>query len=142
MQINIKLIDFSLPVPQYHTAGSVGFDLCARIDMIIKPFTPTIIPLNIIVQVPAGHAMLLLARSSLPLKKGLIVANSVGIIEQDYSGETYEVGLSVLNFTKNDVTVVKGERIAQGLIVPVEAVKFLKVKKMNDQSRGGFGSTG
>ena len=142
MQINIKLIDSSLPVPQYHTAGSVGFDLCARIDMIIKPFTPTIIPLNIIVQVPAGHAMLLLARSSLPLKKGLIVANSVGIIDQDYSGETDEVGLSVLNFTKNDVTVVKGERIAQGLIVPVEVVKFIKVKKMNDQSRRGFFSTG
>lgn len=142
MQIKIKLIDSFLPVPQYHTAGSVGFDLCARVDTVIKPFTPTIIPLNIVVQVPAGHAMLLLARSSLPLKKGLIVANSVGVIDQDYSGETDEVGLQVLNFTKEDVTVPKGDRIAQGLIVPVEVVEFVRVDKMSDKSRGGFGSTG
>ena len=86
--------------------------------------------------------MLLFARSSLPLKKGLIVANSVGVIDQDYCGENDEIGLQVINFTKKNVIVDKGERIAQGLIVPIEAVTMKEVKKMTSKSRGGFGSTG
>src|SRR3989338_1631014 len=116
MKINIKRLDSSLPLPQYQTKGSVGFDLVARVSLSIKPFAPTIIPLNVVVKVPKGCVMLLFARSSLPLKKGLIVANSVGVIDQDYCGENDEIGLQVINFTKKNVIVDKGERIAQGLI--------------------------
>lgn len=86
--------------------------------------------------------MLLLSRSSLPLKKGLMVANGVGVIDQDYCGEEDEVGLQVFNFTQNDVKIEKGDRIAQGLIVPVAVANFIEVDKMDQQSRGGFGSTG
>lgn len=142
MKIQIKRIDPTLPLPEYKTSGAVGFDLVARIATTVRPFKPTIIPLNVVVNVPEGHVMLLFARSSLPLKKGLMVANAVGVIDQDYCGEDDEVGLQVLNFTKNDISIEKGERIAQGLIVPVEVVQFEEVKKMTNSSRGGFGSTG
>jgi dUTP pyrophosphatase len=130
-------------VPAYQTAGSVAFDLYARIDIDVPPFTPTIIPLNLIVKVPKGYLFMLASRSSLPLKKKLMVANSVGIIDQDYCGDNDELGLQVLNFTDKPVKVEKGERLAQGLLVKIAVVeKFTKVKSMSTKSRGGFGSTG
>lgn len=143
MHLKIKLIDTSLPVPKYHTPGSVAFDLVARTQTIIKPFIPTLIPLNVIIETPDDHVLLLAARSSLPLKKGLMVANSVGIIDQDYCGENDEIGLQVLNFTRENVVVEKGERIAQAMLVKIsKADAFTVVKTMSDKSRGGFGSTG
>lgn len=142
MNLQIKLIDTSLPLPQYHTPGSVAFDLYSRIKIIVKPFTPTIIPLNVVVKVPKSHFLLLAARSSLPLKKNLIVANGIGVIDQDYQGEEDEVGLQVLNFSNKAVTVEKGERIGQAILVKIEKAVIKPVKKAHKKSRGGFGSTG
>jgi len=143
MKLNVKQIDELLPKPEYQTKGSVAFDLYARVQIVVKPFTPTIIPLNVIIETPPDHVLLLAARSSLPLKKGLIVANSVGIIDQDYCGENDEIGLQVINFTKVDVIVEKGDRIAQAMLVKIsKASEFNFVTTMSDQSRGGFGSTG
>lgn len=143
MNLKIKQIDSTLPKPEYQTKGAVAFDLYARVQTVIKPFTPTIVPLNVIIETPAEHVLLLAARSSLPLKKNLMVANSVGIIDQDYCGENDEIGLQVLNFTQNDVIVEKGERIAQAMLVKISKVAgFNFVEQMSDESRGGFGSTG
>ncbi len=143
MNITIRLIDESLPTPVYQTSGSVAFDLYARTDVTVKPLTPTIVPLNIVVKIPKGYMLLLASRSSLPLKKGLMIANGIGVIDQDYSGDKDEVGLQVLNFTKKNVVVKKGERIAQAMFVKIgKVVTFKKVKKMKTKSRGGFGSTG
>ncbi|MEK7551635.1 MAG: dUTP diphosphatase [Patescibacteria group bacterium] len=142
MKLKIKRIDKSLELPEYKTKGAVGFDLTARVETVVKPFEVTLIPLNIVVKVPKGYSLLLFSRSSTPGKKGLMVANGVGVIDWDYSGEEDEVKLAVLNFTKKQVKVEKGERIAQALIVKVLVPKFLEVKKMDLKSRGGFGSTG
>lgn len=143
MNITIKLIDSSLPVPSYQTKGSVAFDLYARKDIIIPPFTPIIIPTNIIVKIPKGYFLMLASRSSTPLKKSLMVANGLGVIDQDYCGEEDEIGLQMLNFSKKDVEVKKGERIGQALFVKIaKAEKFISVKSMSKTSRGGFGSTG
>lgn len=143
MNLTVKYIDKSLLKPKYHTKGSVAFDLRARKNVTIKPFAPTIIPLNVVIKVPEGHLLLLAARSSLPLKKHLMVANGIGIIDQDYCGDEDEVGLQVINFGKRDVTVKRGERIAQALLVPITKVdKFISVNKVTSCSRGGFGSTG
>lgn len=132
-----------MPVPAYQTEGAVAFDLYARKTTEVPSFKPTIIPLNLVVKVPKGYVFMLASRSSLPLKKNLMVANSVGIIDQDYCGDNDELGLQVLNFTKELVTVEKGERIGQGLLVKIEQVKkFNVVKSMKAKSRGGFGSTG
>ena len=143
MNITVKQIDASLPKPKYHTSGSVAFDLMARIDVSVAPMQPTIIPMNVVIRAPKGYMVLLAARSSLPLKMGLMVANGIGVIDQDYCGEDDEIGLQVVNITKKTVLVKKGDRLAQVILVKIakaEKIKF--VKKMSDVSRGGFGSTG
>ncbi len=142
MNVKVKRIDKELELPEYKTKGSVGFDLLAREKVVVKPFVVTLIPLNLIVKVPLGYGLLLYSRSSTPAKKGLIVANSVGIIDQDYSGENDELKLAVLNFTKKNVVVDKGERICQAVFTKVITPKLTEVKKMTKKSRGGFGSTG
>lgn len=142
MNVKVKRIDKSLPLPEYKTKGSVGFDLTARKDVVIKPFEATQIPLNIVVKIPKGYGLFLFSRSSTPARKGLIVSNGVGVIDQDYHGEEDELRLSAINITKKNVTVEKGERICQGIFLKLSVPKFSEVKKMGSISRGGFGSTG
>lgn len=142
MKLNIKRVDKKLELPEYKTKGAVGFDLTARIEVSIKPFEVTLIPLNIVARVPKGYGLFLYSRSSMPGKKGLIVANSVGVIDQDYNGEEDELKLAVLNFTKKKVIVEKGERICQAVLAKIAVPKITEVKKMNSKSRGGFGTTG
>lgn len=142
MRIKIKRIDKSLPLPEYKTKGSVGFDLTAREEVMVKPFEATQIPLNIVVKIPKGYGLFLFSRSSTPARKGLMVANGVGVIDQDYHGEEDELRLAAINFTKKKVVVEKGERICQGIFVKLMVPKFSEVKKMAAKSRGGFGSTG
>ena len=142
MKLKIKRIDPSLPVPKYQTSGSVAFDLYARIPMTIKPFSPTIIPTNIVVEVPEGYFLMLASRSSIPIKKHLMVSNGIGVIDQDFNGDTDEIGVQVLNFSQEDVVIEKGERIAQALLVKIAKVEdFEEVVSINEKSRGGFGST-
>ncbi|HRN69649.1 MAG TPA: dUTP diphosphatase [Candidatus Woesebacteria bacterium] len=143
MKIKIKIIDKSLPLPQYQTEGSVAFDLYARKTVIIPPFTPTIIPANVVIEVPQGYFLMIASRSSTPLKKNLMVANGIGVIDQDYHGDKDEIGVQVLNFSQKDVTVERGERIAQALLVQIaKVVDFDIVDSIKTESRGGFGSTG
>ena len=142
MKIQLKRIDKNLELPKYQTKGAVGFDLTAREEVVIKPWEMKLIPLNLIVKVPKGYGLFLFSRSSVPLKKGLMIANGVGVIDQDYSGEEDELKVLVVNITKKKVTVEKGERICQGILVKVGIGRFSEVKKMKKKSRGGFGSTG
>ena len=143
MKIKIKRIDPTLPIPQYQTPGSVAFDLYARETIVIPPWKPTIIPANVIVEVPEGYFLMLASRSSTPIKKNLLVANGIGVIDQDYHGDHDEIGIQVLNFSENEVTIEKGERIAQALLVQIaKIVEFDEVDSIKKESRGGFGSTG
>jgi dUTP pyrophosphatase len=71
-----------------------------------------------------------------------MVANGVGVIDQDYHGEEDEVKLSAVNITKKKVIVEKGERICQGIFLKLAVGKFVEAKKMSAKSRGGFGTTG
>lgn len=142
MKIEVKLIDTSLPMPKYHTEGSVAFDMYSRVDMEIEPFKPTLIPLNLIIKVPKGYMFALAARSSLP-KKHLFVANGIGTIDQDYHGPEDELKLFVVNFSKEIVKVERGERLCQGILLKIaKAEPFVELKKMAEKSRSGFGSTG
>ncbi len=142
MNITIKRIDPSLPLPQYQTKGAVAFDLYARIEDVIKPKELKLIPTNLIIETPEGYMLMLAARSSLAKKKGLMMANSVGIIDQDYCGDTDEIGLMLYNFTDTDVSIEKGERLAQGMFVKIERGEWNEVQDMNTKNRGGFGTTG
>ena len=142
MDIQVKLVDTTLPLPRYQTDGAAALDLYSRIDMDIPSKEMSIIPLNVVVAIPSGHVGLLFSRSSLPAKKGLMVANSVGIIDSDFCGDTDEIGLAVYNFTDSVSSVEKGERLAQFLVVPIDRVTIAQVGKMGTKSRGGFGTTG
>jgi len=142
MQVSIQRIDKTLELPQYSTKGSVGFDLITREDTTIEPNAIGLVPSNVIVQVPEGYVLLLLPRSSLPRKKGLICPHSIGVIDQDYHGPEDELLIQVQNITDEPVTVERGERIAQGLFVKADVAQWEEVESHNAQTRGGFGSTG
>ncbi|MFH2062793.1 MAG: dUTP diphosphatase [bacterium] len=141
MQLSISRIDRSLPLPSYETAGSVAFDLYSRETMKIDPGQIARLPANLVVQIPAGFALILAARSSSP-KKGLSVPHGIGIIDQDYCGPNDELKVQVMNWTAGPVTVERGERIAQAMIVPIARVELVERKVAATASRGGFGSTG
>lgn len=142
MIVRIKRIDKRLPLPEYQTKGAVGCDLYARIATKIPAKSLFKIPANIIVETPPGFMFVIVSRSSTPFKKGLMKANGIGIIDQDFSGPKDEIKLAVYNFSDSQVTVERGERIAQGIFVPVSTADWLEVKSMSKDSRGGFGSTG
>lgn len=142
MKIQIKRIDKSLPLPEYKTGGSVGFDLYARENTSIKPKEILIVPGNFIIKTPPGYMLIITPRSSMPKKKGLMMPNSIGIIDQDYCGEKDELGVLVYNFTDEVVEIARGERFAQGIFVRVDKADWDEIDEVEKNSRGGFGSTG
>ncbi|HLD71454.1 MAG TPA: dUTP diphosphatase [Candidatus Peribacteraceae bacterium] len=142
MQIEVKRIDPSLPLPKYETGGAVGFDLITRKTTLIEPGAIGLVPGNVIVKVPKGYALLILPRSSLPRKKGLVCPHSLGVIDEDYHGPADEIFVQVQNVSDKPVTVERGERIAQGLFVKVEQAQWTEVEQHAAVTRGGFGSTG
>lgn len=141
VDIQIKRIDKTLPLPTYQTPGSVAFDIYARENCKIPKGELLLIPSNICVNIPEGFALLVFSRSSMPKKKGLLKPHGVGVIDQDYCGDQDEIKIQMYNFTDNDVEIKKGERVAQAMIVPIFKAVMHEVEKMNEPSRGGFGST-
>jgi len=142
MKLRLKRIDATLPLPRYETVGSIGFDLLARVDTVIEARGLGFVPVNLIVEVPEGHVLLLASRSSTPKKKGLLTPHGLGVIDHDYCGSDDELKVQVYNFTDTAVTVARGEKIAQGLLVRADRFEFEEVSELRSESRGGFGSTG
>ena len=138
MKVKIKRVDKSLPLPKYETEGSVGFDLLCRESAEIAPHEIALVPANVIVETPPGYMLMLCMRSSTPRKIGLMMAQSVGIIDNDYCGEEE---IQVYNFTDDTVTIERGSRIAQAIFVRVATLEWHEVEEMTESSRGGFGST-
>lgn len=141
MKVDITRIDKGLPLPEYHTSGSVGCDLYARISTEVDPKSFAKIPANVIIKTPPGFMFLVASRGSTPFKKGLMIANGVGIGDQDFCGPEDEYQIPVYNPTENVVKVERGERIAQGIFVPVERAEWEEMDVVEQPSRGGFGST-
>ena len=142
MIIDIKRVDKELPLPRYETPGSVAFDLIVRETKIIEPGKIELVPVNVIVCTPPGYLFMIAPRSSLSRKKNLIMANSIGIIDQDFCGPKDEVHAQLWNFTAAPITVERGERIGQGMFVKIERAEWNEVEDTQQPSRGGFGSTG
>ncbi len=142
MHVSVQRIDPTLPLPTYATKGAVGFDFVTRETTTIAPKAIGLVPGNVIVKVPQGYALIVVPRSSLPRKKGLVCPHSLGVIDQDYHGPKDEIFVQVQNVTDAPVTVERGERIAQGLFVKVETAEWVEVDGHGAETRGGFGSTG
>jgi len=137
----IRRLRPDVTLPAYQTAESAGFDLAASDDITIEPGEVALVPTGLVIEVPHGHFLGVFARSSTPLKRGLMVANGVGVVDPDYSGPADEVKIEVVNFTKQPVHVGKGDRIAQGLFIPVVQAQWIEADAIRPASRGGFGST-
>jgi dUTP pyrophosphatase len=142
MNIRIKRLRPHAELPQYQTTGAAAFDLAAAEDTTVQPGEVGLVPTGLVVEVPPGMFLGIFARSSTPLKRGLIVANGVGVVDPDYSGPQDEVKVAVLNFRNAAVTVTRGERIAQGILLPAPRVTWVEVDELATASRGGFGATG
>lgn len=142
MQVKIKRLDKSLPLPQYHTNGSAGFDFYASENVTIASKEIARISTGLIIGTPPGYFLAVINRSSTPQKKGLIMPNGVGVIDSDYCGDNDEIKVLMYNFTEEPVVIEKGERIAQGLFLKVDQGIWEETETMSSESRGGFGSTG
>lgn len=139
--MKIKLFDNQLPQPTYQTAGAAGFDLYARETVTIEPQKVKLVPLNIAIELPPDHWAMLAARSSLH-KKGVLLANGIGVGDQDFCGDNDEYHAALLNFSDQPTIIERGDRIAQLLILPYQKVKLQVVQQLGNEDRGGFGSTG
>jgi dUTP pyrophosphatase len=140
--ITIHRLDPSIPLPQYQTAGAAGFDFASSVDMTIGPGEVALVPTGLVIQAPAGHFLGIFARSSTPLKRGLMVANGVGVVDSDYCGPKDEIKIQVLNFTQAPVSVKKGDRLAQGIVMSYVRAEWRELAESAQPTRGGFGATG
>ena len=146
--LQVRILDARLgaefPLPQYATSGSAGMDLRACIDapLILQPGGAELIPTGVSIYIAdAGLAAMLLPRSGLGHKNGIVLGNLVGLIDSDYQGPLM---VSTWNRGTQPFTINPGDRIAQMVIVPVVQVAFEVVEDFSATARGsgGFGSSG
>jgi dUTP pyrophosphatase len=142
MLVRIHRLSPSANLPGYETAEAAAFDLAASEDTAVQPGAVALVPTGLVIEVPPGMFLGIFARSSTPLKRGLMVANGVGVVDPDYCGPSDEVKIAVLNFTSDVVQVRAGDRIAQGILLPAARVEWDERGPGKGVSRGGFGSTG
>ena len=145
-QIDVKVLDARIAgqLPAYATPGSAGLDLRACLDapLVLAPGQTALIPTGLSVHIAdPGLAALLLPRSGLGHKHGIVLGNLVGLIDSDYQGPLM---VSCWNRSQTDFTIQPLERIAQMIIVPVVQAAFRVVEDFaaSDRGAGGFGSTG
>ena len=141
LSIRITRMHPDAELPAYQTGDAAGFDLAAVADVTVDPGRIALVPTGLVIQVPNRMFLGIFARSSTPLKKGLMIANGVGVVDPDYCGPDDEVKIAVMNFTSDPVTVRAGDRIAQGILLEAPRVEWAEGPAAG-ASRGGFGSSG
>ena len=147
-KIQLKLLDprlgDSIDLPEYATTGSAGLDLraCLESDITIAPGETVLIPTGLAIHIDdPSLAAVLLPRSGLGHKHGIVLGNLVGLIDSDYQGQVF---VSCWNRSQTPFDIVIGERVAQMVFVPVAQVAFEQVEEFtsSDRGEGGFGHTG
>ncbi len=146
--IPLKILDSrvgdSIALPNYATDGAAGLDMRACIDeaLTVEPGETVLVPSGLAIHIEDTQlAAVLLPRSGLGHKHGLVLGNLTGLIDSDYQGQIF---ISCWNRSQKPYEIQPGERIAQMVFVPVEQVKFEIVEEFNDSGRGegGFGHSG
>lgn len=146
--IQLKILDSrignSIPLPAYATGGSAGLDLrvCINEPMQLEPMQTVLLPTGLSIFIAdASLAAVILPRSGLGHKNGIVLGNLVGLIDSDYQGE---LKISCWNRSQDHFTINPGERIAQLVFVPIVQATFEIVDHFHESSRGegGFGSSG
>jgi dUTP pyrophosphatase len=142
VELPFKQLDPSATLPASARAGDAGLDLRSAIDVEVGPGERALVPTGLAVAIPEGYAGLVLPRSGLATRQGLTLANAPGLIDSGYRGE---LTCAVVNLDRNEpVSIQKGDRIAQLVVIPVPAVEPIWVEELPASERGerGFGSTG
>lgn len=141
--VNVKKLRDNATLPTYGSEYAAGADLYACIDIVTEfaPGETKMIPTGLAMEIPAGYAGLIYARSGLATKKGLAPANKVGVVDADYRGE---IMVSLHNHSNEQKSIEPNERIAQLVITPYLTAHFELTEELSDTVRGegGFGSTG
>ncbi|RLD27283.1 MAG: dUTP diphosphatase [Bacteroidetes bacterium] len=142
--MKIKIINKSShKLPHYETIASAGMDLRANLKdtMTLKSLERVIIKTGLFIELPIGFEAQVRPRSGLAVKKGITVINAPGTIDADYRGE---IGVILVNLSKEDFTIENGERVAQLIIAKHERAEWIEAETLSETSRGegGFGSTG
>ncbi|WP_019037137.1 dUTP diphosphatase [Psychroflexus tropicus] len=142
MKVNI-INRSSFDLPKYETSSSAGVDLKAHIDVAVhlESMERCLVKTGLFLELPKGVEAQVRPRSGLALKKGITVLNSPGTIDADYRGE---VGVILINLSKEKFTIQPGDRIAQLVFAKHEQADFQLVESLSetDRGEGGFGSTG
>ena len=145
-KLGVRILDPRMRevLPQYATAGAAGLDLraCLNAPLTLMPGDSQLVPSGIAIHIrDPGFAALILPRSGLGAKHGIVLGNLVGLIDSDYQGQVF---ISVWNRGNAAFTIQPMDRIAQLVVVPVQQVEFNVVEEFASSSRGagGFGSTG
>ena len=145
-KLDVRILDprLATQLPTYATQGSAGLDLraCIEAPMTLKPGETNLVASGMAIHIAdSGYAALILPRSGLGHKHGIVLGNLVGLIDSDYQGQIF---VSVWNRGQAEFTIQPMERIAQMIIVPVAQVEFNVVEAFDASERGagGFGSTG
>ena len=144
MIVPMKLLSPQATLPCYATAGAAAMDLSACLpdgQVTLAPGERKLVPTGVAMSIPPLHVGLLFARSGLAAKKGLTLANAVGVIDSDYRGE---IKVAMIHLGQEPVTIRHGDRIAQMSILPIVQAVPTQVGELDDtlRSAGGFGSTG
>ena len=131
------------PLPAYESVASAGMDLRAQLDspIVLEPLERGIVKTGLFIELPVGVEAQVRPRSGLAIKKGVTVLNAPGTIDADYRGE---IGVILINLSKEAFTINHGDRIAQLVIAKHETITWKPTEKLSDSDRGtaGFGSTG
>ena len=141
MKIPFLRLDPELSAPETAHPGDAGIDLRARVDTVLGPGEWAMVPTGIAVAIPEGHAGLVAPRSGLAARHGISVVNGPGVVDAGYRGE---INAILINHGDEAVTLLRGDRIAQLVVVPIAEVVLAEVEELPETSRGtgGFGSTG
>lgn len=144
VDVRVKRLEGNtLPLPEYKTIGSAGFDLMACIinDEIIEPGQRKLVGTGLSFEIPVGYEIQVRPRSGLAVKNGISIVNTPGTIDSDYRGE---VKIILINHSKDNFIIKRGDRIAQAVLCPVVHANFIDSDELSDTTRGagGFGHTG
>jgi dUTP diphosphatase len=141
MKIPVFRVDTELPLPSHSHVGDAGVDLRSTINANLDVGERILVPSGFAFEIPPGHCGLVMPRSGLALKHGISVVNSPGLIDSGYRGE---IKVTLINHGSETFEIVRGERIAQLVIMPFVTQEIVDVEALSDTARGdgGYGSTG
>lgn len=143
MKINIVKLKENAIIPEYQTVGAAGADIHACLDtpLTLESLERAIIPTGLAMAIPEGYEVQVRARSGMSIKHGITMVNGIGTIDADYRGE---VGVLLINLSKESFVIEPGMRIAQMVVAKYETAQWQEVDVLDETARGagGYGSSG